>query len=605
MTCCVFAQDETVMRGYDRSTIANLTISFGDQRDFEEKIMYGFQSLAEMPKYNISDVDLRDLNLPASRATIYANSSGGTRSKALTDRLRRLVEDAGEFFAPTDSFGIVLGKMLVDKFNVGGRMMHEWSERDEDGTYSVIQRRTLNSLSVEELKSNTDPAKTEVFAQSLKNNYVIVYDIEQADLNTKVSGAGPSRVASTNGSLMPGKGGDKSVTTVVNAFVYKVDISDELFRTFILPKFDDRAAIKGHEYALSYIGRASVRSTFSPEGAYEGMRTVSGFRQGGVMGILGMKKENGPTELILEDESVQGFDRDVAWSALPKEQQDTFMTNELTRIAFEDVLNLIEMNVEDFKVRTPIMGKSPIIAAVGKREGIRADQRYRVYENVLKGDSVITRAVGIVRAANKVADNMTSRFDEDGNALVSEFRQVYGDGIQEGMYMVQENDYGLALSVGPTIGYFGGQFPRMVWSGRAYYNASRSLNKVLGGEKIFGLSAYLGLGFGSRKAEDNDGSYTLFTVDIGAEKKLYMHHKFDLIPELGITILAPGRSSGLEADFYDKGALYLAPGIKGLYKISERSGIVLGLRLPIQIAQIPYDNPAGVLHFDLRGRTSF
>jgi hypothetical protein len=589
------------MRGYDRSTIANLTISFGDQRDFEEKIMYGFRSLAEMPKYNISDVNLQDLTLPASRAAVYANNSSGKRSKALTDRLRRLVEDAGEFFAPADSFGIVLGEVLVDKFNIGGLMMYEWAKRNNDGTYPVIQQRTLNSLTVEELLSNTDPAKTEVFAQSLRNNYVIVYDIEQGKINTKVSGVGQSRVASSNGSLMPGKGGDKSVTAIVNAYIYKVDISDELFRTFIRPRFKDREVIRAYQYALTYVGRASVRSTFSPEDAYEGMRTVSEFRQGSLMKTLGMKNKDEP-QLY---EAIQGFDRNVAWSALPQEEQDTFMINELTRIAFEDVLNLVEMNVEDFKVRTPITGKKPIVAAVGNREGIRADQRYRVYENVLKGDSVVTRAVGVVRAANKVADNMTTRFDENGNALSSEFRQVFGDGIQEGMYMVQENDYGLALSVGPTIGYFGGPFPRMVWSGRGYYNVSRTLNKVLGGEKVFGLSAYLGLGFGSRKAEEEEGSYTSFIYELGVEKKMYLHHRFDLIPEFGITVLAPGRSSGLEAEFFDKGALYLAPGIKGLYKLTERSGIILGLRLPVQIAQIPYDNPASFLHFDLRVRTSF
>lgn len=600
------AQDVTIMRGYDRSTIANLTISFSDQGDFEEKIMYGFRSLAEMPKYNISDVDLGDLHLPADRDVIYA-SGGPERSKAIQDRLRRLVADAGEFFAPTDSFGIVLGEVLVDKFNVGGKMMYEWAKKDKKtNTYPVIQARTLNDLSVEELKANTDPAKTEVFAQSLRNNFVIVYDIQQSESNAKVSGAGISRVASSNGNLVPGTGNKESVTAIVNAFVYKVDIDDELFRTFVRPRFDDRAAIGQHKYDLTYIGRASVRSSFSPGLVYSSMSAMNGFQQNGVMGLFKPKEQKAPPmELAVADEEAQGFERNVKWDDLPAEERDTFTMNELTRVAFEDVLNLIEMNVEDFKVRTPVMGENPITAAVGSREGIRADQRYRVYENFLRNDSVKTRSIGIVRAVNRVADNMASRFDEEGNPLVSEFRQVYGGSIKEGMYMVQENDFGLGLSFGPTLGYFGSPLPHTIWKARAYYNASRTINKIFGGEKIFGTSGFIGLGFGSRKAEEGNGSFNAFVFEFGIEKKLYIHHKFDLVPEFAVTIYAPGESNGTSVEVYSKGAAYLSPGIKGLYKFSEKSAVVAGLHLPVQIAEIPYENPAGFIHFDLRVRTQF
>lgn len=601
------AQNATIMRGYDRSTIANLTISFSDQRDFEEKIMYGFRSLAEMPKYNISEVDIGDLHLPAERDVIYA-SGGPERSKAIQDRLRRLVADAGEFFAPTDSFGIVLGEVLVDKFNVGGKMMYEWAEKDKrTNTYPVIQARTLNDLSVEELKSNTDPAKTEVFAQCLRNNFVIVYDIQQSESNAKVSGAGISRVASSNGNLVPGTNNEESVTAIVNAFIYKVDIDDELFRTFVRPRFDDRAAIGQYKYGLTYIGRASVRSSFSPALVYSSMSAMNGFKQNGVMGLFKSKDASaGKTmDLTEADEEAQGYERNVKWDELPSEERDTFTMNELTRIAFEDVLNLIEMNVEDFKVRTPVMGEKPITAAVGRREGVRADQRYRVYENFLRNDSVKTRPIGIVRAVNRVADNMTARFDAEGNPLVSEFRQVYGGGIKEGMYMVQENDFGLGLSFGPTIGYFGSPLPHTIWKARAYYNSSRAINKLFGSEKIFGASGYIGLGLGSRKAEEGSGSYNAFIFEFGLEKKLYIHHKFDLVPEFGVMIYAPGESNGTSVEVYSKGAAYLAPGLKGLYKFTEKSAVVAGFHLPIQIAEIPYDNPAGFVHFDLRVRTQF
>lgn len=601
----VQSQDETIMREYGRSTIANLTLSFGDQSEFEEQIMYGFRNLVDMPKYNISEVSLTALSLPMSRDQIYARNSGIQRSKALTDRLRRLVQNAGEFFPPQDSFGLILGQKLSDRFNIGGKMLYEWSERDDSGNYPVIRERTNSNLTLEDLRTNVDPAKVEVFAQNLRSNYVIVYDINRGESNTQISGTGQNRVSSESGGIVPGQNGDGSVTAIVNAYVYKVKISDELFKTFIRPKFNDRVALRDHPYDLEYIGRTAVRTTFSPREVYQGMRTVSNIRNNGVLGALTGKKKTKKHELQVVDKDQQGFEQNIPWASLDREQRDTFTMNELTRLAFRDVLNLLEMNVEAFKVRTGIMGSSPIIAAIGKREGLRADQRYRVYQNVLRGDSVITRSVGVIRAVNRVADNMESRFAEDGTPLISEFRQVYGDGIREGMYMVQENDYGLGFSVGPTIGYFGSPLPRMVWTARGYYNASRTANKILGSEKVFGLSAFVGLGFGTRSAEDLDGNFTAFVYEFGLEKKLYFHHKFDLIPEFGLTIYAPGQSSGLEAEFADNGALYLAPGIKGLFKVSERSGVILGLRVPLQIADIPYENPASFLHFDLRGRTSF
>lgn len=601
------AQDETIMRDYARSTIANIVISFDDQRDFEERIIYGFQELADMPKYNISRVSLNNLESSTSREQMFAGVTG-ERSKSLTDRLRRIVADKSEFFPPTDPFGTVLGQVLSEKFNVGGLMMGEWATRDQNGLYPVVQKRTLTGFDLEDIRNNTDPNKTEVFTQSLRSNYVIVYDVQESGVNFKVSGAGPSRVDTAPGSFSPGKS-DEDITVVANAFIYKVTIDDDLFRTFIRPKFDDKRAISSHPYKLTYVGHAAVRSSFSPKTIYEGMRIANNFGAagGGIKGLLGMNSGPKPAagELNVIDEDEQGFRQNVTWESLPAEQQDTFMINELTRIAFEDVLNLMEMNVEDFKVRAAVMGNTPIVAAIGKREGVRADQRYRVYENVLKGDEVVTRSVGVVRAINRVADNMEGPLDLQGEPLLTEFRQVFGDGVKEGMYMVQENDFGLGLSFGPTIGYFGSPFSRMVWKGRGYYNASRTINKILGGEKLYGTSFFIGLGGGSRKAEDGNGSFTTFVYEFGVEKKLYMHHRFDLAPELAFTIFAPGRSKGLEAEFADNGAFFISPGLKGLFKFTERTGLVGGIHIPLQVASIPYDNPASFLQFDLRVRTAF
>jgi len=140
-----------------------------------------------------------------------------------------------------------------------------------------------------------------------------------------------------------------------------------------------------------------------------------------------------------------------------------------------------ENDIEDFKVKTTLYGVKPLVAKIGKKEGLSVDQRYFVYEfQIDKNNNKKAKKKGVVRATNKIADNRTVN---TGQSPTSKFYQVAGKKLQPGMLLRQKNDFGIGISLGG--GLFMGDSKMFVHVGLDYNVSKLFKGKFPPGVKLF------------------------------------------------------------------------------------------------------------------------
>ncbi len=108
-------------------------------------------------------------------------------------------------------------------------------------------------------------------------------------------------------------------------------------------------------------------------------------------------------------------------------------------------------NYEALKVKTPVFSTGPITAKIGKKEGLRIDDRFEVFENRMSektGEKSATR-MGYVRVG-KVGDNESVA---DGNSEVSKFYKAPARRVEKNMILKEIPETG--IQVGAEIAVFG------------------------------------------------------------------------------------------------------------------------------------------------------
>ena len=109
-------------------------------------------------------------------------------------------------------------------------------------------------------------------------------------------------------------------------------------------------------------------------------------------------------------------------------------------------------NYEAFKVKTRINSVGPITAKIGKKEGLRIDDRFEVFRNKIdeKSGEKFARKLGYLRVA-KVADNEKVA---DGNSEPSKFYKAPARGVEKNDVMKELPETG--IQVGVEIAAFSG-----------------------------------------------------------------------------------------------------------------------------------------------------
>jgi hypothetical protein len=189
----------------------------------------------------------------------------------------------------------------------------------------------------------------------------------------------------------------------------------------------------------------------------------------------------------------------------------------------------IEKSLEEFKVKASIFSTHPLEAKIGKKEGLKTDHRYYVYEMRQNETGKITaKRKGVVRATQHITDNRTV---STGQTKTSRFYQVAGGRLDEGMLLQQHNDAGLALTLGASVGGVNG------FDGRLDINLSR----LLGTKMPTMIKLYVEGGYDPVEEHVNMGEIgisstysTFLRIGGGLGKEFCFAHHFKFQPFIGV-----------------------------------------------------------------------
>ena len=234
----------------------------------------------------------------------------------------------------------------------------------------------------------------------------------------------------------------------------------------------------------------------------------------------------------------------------PKVQKtDEEMIDQMVKMSIESILTTVENQKQEFRVKAMVSDVRPIRAKIGKKEGLKFDQRYFVMENQTNSKGEITSKRVAVIKSMKVVDN---RKVTSGQTEPSAFYQIAGGKVDNmGMFLQQKNDVGMNLYLGTTSGGLPG------FEGRLEYYISKMFGG--GGRLATSWKVYVGGGYDQQNYTIGDFSddFTFTRVSFGVAKDFYPLHFLHWGPFLGygleMTSWDTGEKDEIDTDFVEAG----------------------------------------------------
>ncbi len=406
------------------------------------------------------------------------------------------------------------------RLNTGNMIISRWYNRKPDGTMDmelVHQRGRFSATDSDYLRAKTTKrgnAILEDYGNRLVNlSYILVVDLHNIK-TMKEAGYDKMRGWQAN----------------VLGYLYKIDFNDQVkdrfYETWIYDDDSDEEKVRKQKAfnelvipVVPIIQRTIVITASQPEG----------------------------------DTGIGAFIR-------PKSEDELLL--ELVQKSYDEILYRIEMEVEDFKVKTPLFATRPLRAKIGLKEGLKTDQRFFVYEHVYnsKTDQIEVKKRGVIRASSK-SNIIDNRKVATGDMGTSKFYQVAGFKLEAGFTLQQNNDLGVELTLGPEIGNTGGgllridyrlgrfvgvpalysfieggyDFQESTSSNLAFLRGTVGFAKGIQLLPLLELRPYIGIGYETTKDE------TVSTENIsslylrgGANLALNLIHNFQLVGGVGI-----------------------------------------------------------------------
>ena len=243
------------------------------------------------------------------------------------------------------------------------------------------------------------------------------------------------------------------------------------------------------------------------------------------------------------------------------QKSDDQLFEELVEKGVEKAEYDIATKQVSFQVKANVFKTNPISSKIGDKEGLMVDDRYFVFENQQNRHGEVSQVrKAVVRVSNKIAHNTT--YASGNSKELSEFFQVGGQKVEEGMSLKQKNDMGLGVYVHYCSGEVGG-----VEIGAEYL-----LNRIVRGYFRPGLKVLAEVGFDS-KTYHSSGDVSFLRYNVGLAKSIYFARNFQWEPSFSF-----GEEKASEKSSNDTySAYYLKPGIKFganiLYNVQLMAGV--------------------------------
>lgn len=464
-------QEEITYRNSDNNTVESIPTynlqkiiyKDGTQEDFNNTVVVEPQPSYDMPAHanvesveyiDIDDVEeagkkvktkvLIDSEYDRSSMTFLAlntnNSQVGEINRNLRVPEKYFDNDVGNKLIEVDNHSDDLIQEIensLHKSDLSKKIVSHWFNRNTDGSFDmkrIMGRGEYNATDAEYYMATASKRGFDALKDQgvtlIDKSYVVVFKVDDPmTMNQYYINNGVQRKDRTKNGFIGN----------VSAYVYKIDFNENVAQTFFqncwINEDEPNVKVKKERYEnfncpLKFINSYSTTaegSQYNPKHA------------------LGSKEQLSESELL----------------ALYADY------------AVENILTRIEGENDALKTKAPIVSTNPIKVPIGKKESVKFDQRYFVYENRQdKNGQLYSKRVGVIRAKN-VSDN---KYVTSGNSSHTVFYQTAGKQLDEyGMFIQQNNDRGFSLSAGyiykpidyaDTDGFLFrvGYYPRHFWT---------------------------------------------------------------------------------------------------------------------------------------------
>jgi len=324
----------------------------------------------------------------------------------------------------------------LNQNKVGQQIMARWFNRQPDGSFNVdvLKERGLfnandNDFMVASASKRGESSLMDMGLQLVSQSYLLAFDFSEIMSMTQYYDKNevPAEKRIMNG-----------FKSSVNTYLFKLDFNDSFAAVFFQQYWagnDDpnleakKAAFDNAEFPFVFVGKQhnDISSTQYSEGQ-----------------PLAPKVQKSKGELMMQ----------------------------MSQMALDAALTDIENQNQDFRVKAMVSEVRPISAKIGKKEGLKFDQRYFVFENRQRNNGTLySKRVAVVKSM-KVVDN---RQVTTGETKPSNFYQIAGGKVDNyGMFLEQHNDIGLNVFLGSTFTGLTG------FTGRAEYYISKAFGGFVG-----------------------------------------------------------------------------------------------------------------------------
>ena len=421
--------------------------------------------------------------------------------------------------------GLKMSESLLNELksaNVGRKIIAKWYNRQPDGTMDmelVHHRGRFTATDGDFLRAQTSKrgnSALEEFGNRLINlSYILVVDI--SNIKTMAEA---------------GYKGQKGWQATAGGYLYKMEFSEKIrdafYDTWVYD--DDTPEVKAQknrlfnelEFPIVAVTQKSLSISASQSEADKGVS-------------LFIKQKS--TDQLMQD---------------------------LVQKSYDETIYRIEMEVEDFKVKTTLFATRPLRAKIGLKEGLKTDNRFFAYEYVYNSKTGKAEPVrrGVIRAESKskITDN---RKVATGDMGTSKFYQVAGRKLEAGFTLQQQNDFGIEVTLGPEMGNVGGFYAR----------ADLRTGRFVG---IKALYVYGEGGIDNANYLVDGESYIMLRYGAGLAKGLQLMRNMELRPYLGIGL----ESTTIESISSDAiSTLYFRGGANLALNLSHRFQVLGGIGL--------------------------
>lgn len=439
----------------DRSNRNSLSLIHLDYNDnYSHTINQLFSSARPDARYDQNDIPTKRIVVNGKR--IWQDQSGNYEAPDRTKQIQAYLNEK--------NVGNEILSYLFNRTSQTGIM--DLTRLHRRGEYDATDDNILESRST---KRGIEAIKENGF-NLINNSYILVYDFANIRYEYKKED----------------DGGDYYWYATPAAYLFKIEwnenLQNELFDCWVDADTPAREAIMRKKA----FERLSVPLRFVIKRVDNNLSECSGIEEQQRKINNGSKREHSNDEL-----KTQAF-------------------NKLIYMGADRLGEQIESKHQPFRISNALYATSPIRAKIGAKENIRVNDRYFVYEHTQGSDGTIQKSrKGVVRATTHIARN---QHIASGNSATTEFYQIAGGKLQEGMSIEEKHSLYFNLDLGYRYGNLEGVYAGL--SSNLYATRATNHNAMIGATVWKeAVTVTLDYGFGLRGNNFDIYPYVGFGMD--------------------------------------------------------------------------------------------